>query len=422
MIDEARVILNIAFGVGVGFFIGLQREHAHTERGGDGGVFAGERTFSLLALAGALAALISEQLQAPMVFLIAIVFVALLSVSAYTVEAIRHGRRGITTEVAVLITVLIGGLSYWGYFILAGALGVIVTFILTIKLETDRFAQALTREDIFAVLQFAIITAVVLPVLPNRAFWDAPFDVLNPFNIWLMVVFISAINFLGYVLIKTLGTDSGLSLTGIVGGLVSSTAVTLGFSHLSKEDSKLGRPLAVAIVASWVMMFPRVLVLVGVINVELVADLWLPLSLTALAALGHALFLFFSQSKGKGKSVDFSNPFDLMSALRFGLLYALVLLIARTAQIYFGDSGVLLASAVSGLAGMDAITLSMSELSRSGGLSLNIAAQALVFAVISNTVTKGGIVFALGSPELRKAVWPGVMLIFIAGMGAVFLL
>lgn len=422
MIDEARVILNIAFGVGVGFFIGLQREHAHTERGGDGGVFAGERTFSLLALAGALAALISEQLQAPMVFLIAIVFVALLSVSAYTVEAIRHGRRGITTEVAVLITVLIGGLSYWGYFILAGALGVIVTFILTIKLETDRFAQALTREDIFAVLQFAIITAVVLPVLPNRAFWDAPFDVLNPFNIWLMVVFISAINFLGYVLIKTLGTDSGLSLTGIVGGLVSSTAVTLGFSHLSKEDSKLGRPLAVAIVASWVMMFPRVLVLVGVINVELVADLWLPLSLTALAALGHALFLFFSQSKGKGKSVDFSNPFDLMSALRFGLLYALVLLIARTAQIYFGDSGVLLASAVSGLAGMDAITLSMSELSRNGGLSLNIAAQALVFAVISNTVTKGGIVFALGSPELRKAVWPGVALIFIAGMGAVFLL
>jgi len=422
MIDEARVILNIAFGVGIGFFIGLQREHAHSERVGEGGVFAGERTFSLLALIGALAALISDELQSPSIFLIVIAVIGLLSVSAYTVTSIKHDRRGITTEVAVLITILIGGLAYWGYFILAGALGVIVTFILSIKIETDRFARAVTREDIFAALQFAIISIVVLPVLPNQSFWGPPFDVLNPFNIWLMVVFISAINFLGYVLIKTLGTESGLSLTGIVGGLVSSTAVTLGFSQRSKSDSKLGRPLAVAIVASWVMMFPRVLVLVGVINIELLSDLWLPILLAAIAALAHALYLYFSQSQGKAKSVDFANPFDLMSALRFGFLYALVLLIARTAQIYFGDSGVLIASAVSGLAGMDAITLSMSELSRNGGLSLDIAAQAIVIAILSNTLAKGGIVFALGSLELRKAVWPTVALIILAGLAAIFLL
>jgi uncharacterized membrane protein (DUF4010 family) len=170
------------------------------------------------------------------------------------------------------------------------------------------------------------------------------------------------------------------------------------------------------------MMFPRVLVLVGVINIELLSDLWLPILLAAIAALAHALYLYFSQSQGKAKSVDFANPFDLMSALRFGFLYALVLLIARTAQIYFGDSGVLIASAVSGLAGMDAITLSMSELSRNGGLSLDIAAQAIVIAILSNTLAKGGIVFALGSLELRKAVWPTVALIILAGLAAIFLL
>ncbi len=422
LIDETRVILNIFVGAAIGFFIGLQREHAHSDRGTDGGVFAGERTFALLAVAGSLAAMISDQLQSPSIFVITILFVALLSTSAYTVEAVRHGRRGITTEVAVLISMLIGGLSYWGHLVLAGALGVTVTLILSIKLETQRLARTLTREDIFTVLQFAIVTAVVLPLLPNQSFWPAPFDVLNPFNIWLMVVFISAINFLGYVLIKVLGTESGLSITGILGGMVSSTAVTLGFAERSKTDSKLVRMLAVAIVASWMMMFPRVLVLVGVVNADLLAKLWLPISAAALAALGHGLYLYYSQRKKKSKGVDFSNPFDLVSAIRFGLLYALVLLVSRTAQTYFGDSGVLVASALSGLVGMDAITLSIAELSRSGGLSLAVAARAIIVAILFNTLAKGGIVYSLGSKKLRKAVLPGLALILIVGLISVLIL
>lgn len=416
---NADLFLRFGVAMALGFLIGLQREHSYGERGAQ--IFAGERTLALLGLSGALAALASDVFAMPLIFFGVLLFTAVLAGAAYVIEA-REGRIGITTEVAVLIVVLLGGLCYWGYLTLAAAAGIATTVILSLKIETDRLVRALTRQDIFAALQFAVITAIVLPILPDQAPWPPPFDVLNPFKIWLMVVLISGIGFLGYVLIKLVGTHRGIGITGFLGGLVSSTAVTLSFSQRSQAESKLARQLALAIIIAWTMMFPRILIEVLVVHRELLSAVGPPILAAGLAALAYSLYLFISARSKESSDLEFSNPFDLSAALKFGLLYAVILLITRSAQIYSGETGVLVSSFISGLADVDAITLSMSELSRSGGLSLDIASQAIVIAAMANTLVKGGIVLSMGAAALRKALWPGLLLIVGAGVGTAFLL
>lgn len=413
--------LFLRFGVALalGFLIGLQREHSHGAGGKE--IFAGERTFALLGLSGGLAALASDEFGLPLIFFGVLLFVAVLAGAAYVIEA-RQGRVGITTEVAVLIVVLLGGLCYWGYLTLAAAVGIATTVILSLKLETDRFVRTLTRQDMFAALQFAVITAIVLPILPNAAPWPPPFDVLNPFKIWLMVVFISGIGFLGYTLIKIVGTQRGIGLTGFLGGLVSSTAVTLSFSQRSQSEKQLAKPLALAIIVAWTMMFPRVLIEVGVVNPALLKAVWLPIAAAGLVALLYSLYLFFSARSDEVSDLEFNNPIDLGSAVKFGLLYGLVLLITRSAQVYSGEAGVLVSSFISGLADVDAITLSMSELSANGGLSASVASRAIVIAVMANTLVKGGIVLSTAAAALRRSIWPGLALILIVGVGMAFLI
>ena len=416
--DELTLFVRFGTALAIGFFVGLQREFSH---GGEGKTIpAGERTFALLALSGALAAMASEQFAQPLIFFGLLLAVGLLVVAGYVFKA-QNGHFGMTTEAAILVTVLLGGLCYWNYVGLAIAIGVVTTVLLSIKWETDQLVEALTRQDIIAALQFAAITAIVLPILPNQSLLPPPFDVLNPFQIWLMVVFISGISFLGYVLIKLMGTEHGIGVTGLLGGLVSSTAVTLSFARRSAKESRIVQALAIAIVAAWAIMFGRIAFQVAVLNMELLRMAWLPLAASGLAGFGFAAYLFFSRrSAGRGK-VEFSNPFNLGEALRFGVLYAAILLIARSAQLYLGDQGVLLSSFLSGFSDVNAITLTLAQLSRDGGLSLEVATQGLVIAAVTNTLFKGLLVFRLGSPSLRRAVTPGLILILAVGVAVVFL-
>lgn len=416
--NEWQLFLRFGAALAIGFSIGLQREWAH---GGIGKTIpAGERTFALLALSGCLAAMASDQFSQPLIFFGLLLSVGLLVVVGYYFEA-GERRVGMTTEAAILITVLLGGLSYWGYLTLAVALGVATTLLLSLKLETDKLVEALTREDVFAALQFAVISAIVLPVLPNESLLPPPFDVLNPFKIWLMVVFISGISFLAYVLIKLMGSERGVGVTGFLGGLVSSTAVTLSMTQRSKKESRLSRAYAFAIMLAWAVMFPRVLIQIGVLNANLLREIWLPLSLAGIAGVAYALFLYVARRKLGTDRVKFSNPFDLPAALRFGLLYAFILLISRSAQLYLGDAGVLLASFLAGFADVNAIVLGLAELSASGGLNLEIAALGVVVAVMTNTLVKGGIVLTGGAPALRRAIWPGLVLVLVVGLGVVLL-
>lgn len=406
------LFLRFATALAIGFLIGLQREVALSK---ERSLVAGERTTSLLSLGGAIAAMLAEQYAAPYLLVAFMGLVTIFAALGYFSESWKRERIGITSEVSSLIAMMIGVLCYQGELGLAVALGIATTVVLSLKVQTDQFVRALSREELYAALQLAVISAIVLPVLPNQALADPPFDVLNPFNIWLMVVFISAINFSGYVFARVVG-QQGIELSGFVGGMVSSTAVTLGFSERSKEEPKLARSFGVAIIISWTVMYARMLVLVWVINRELFNHAWMPLLISGLVGLAYARFLVFRGRISEKGNINLRNPLNLASAIRFGLLFTIVLLISRAAQFYFGDVGILVSSLFSGLANVNAVTLTVAELSRSGSLDLEIAAQALLFAIVSNLVSKGGIVIAGGDKQLRKILLPGLALMLVTAI------
>ena len=416
-----QVDLFLRFGVAlaIGFMIGLQREYAFRVKQQE--LLAGERTFALMALAGSLAAMMADIFDSSLAFLGVIFVVGIFTAIAYFIDAWR-GQVGLTTEIAILITVLIGALCYWDHLALAAALGIITTVLLSVKIETDRLVSVLTREDIFAALQFAVISLVILPVLPKESNLPPPFDVLSPFRIWLMVVFISGINFIGYFAIKFVGPERGIGLTGLLGGLVSSTGVTLGFSERSNRESSLAKPFSLAIMISWTVMFARVLVEVGVLNLELLQLVWPPIAAAGVVGLLYCVYLHLSQRTTEKDTLEFSNPFDLVSAIKFGLLYAVILLVARAAQLYFGETGVYISSLVSGLADVDAITISLAQLSIEGTVSEVVAAQSIVIATIANTIAKGAIVIIGGAYLLKRALLPGMLLVLVTAVIVTYLL
>jgi uncharacterized membrane protein (DUF4010 family) len=238
-----------------------------------------------------------------------------------------------------------------------------------------------------------------------------------------MVVLISGISFLGYVLVKVVGSQRGVGLTGLLGGLVSSTAVTLSFSQRSQKDVQLAKPFALAITIAWTVMFARVLVVVGALSLPLLQVVWLPITAAGLAGLAYGAYLYFAPHVDEeAEEVSVTNPFELGPAVTFGLLYGVILLVSRAAQLYFGDTGVYISSILSGLADVDAITLSMAELSGQGALTLETAARAITFAAMSNTVVKGSIVLSSGSPSLRRAFLPGFLLMLVTGVSVAILL
>ena len=232
------------FGVAlfIGLLVGLQREFAHDlDSETHDKNFAGVRTFALLGLLGCTGAYLDELFSSGWIFVAIFAGSISLVAVAYFISA-SGGKLGMTTEVAAVMTILVGALCFWDQLALAVAIGVVMAALLSFKLELHGFAERLTREDIIAALKFALITAIVLPILPNESFWPPPFDVLNPYRIWLMVVFISGISFLGYVLFKLVGARRGTTLTGLLGGLVSSTATTLSFSERSRKNINLAKP------------------------------------------------------------------------------------------------------------------------------------------------------------------------------------
>jgi uncharacterized membrane protein (DUF4010 family) len=237
-------------------------------------------------------------------------------------------------------------------------------------------------------------------LLPDQGY--GPYDVLNPRAIWLMVIFISGINFAGYLLSKMLEARRGILLTGLVGGLASSTAVTLGFSQRSRDEPRLARAFVLGIAAASVLMFGRVWIEALAVNPKLAEDLLIPLGVPLVVGVAWCLYLYFSERPTEPGQVTFSNPFQLEPAIKFGLFFAGVLLLAEWTQDTLGSAGVYLSSLASGLTDVDAITLSMARLSDSGDIAADVAARAVVLATVSNTLVKGGMVLTLGASALRR--------------------
>lgn len=419
--EQTELYYRFGVALGIGFLVGLQREFAHQKPQRE--IFAGERTFALMGLVGCGAAMAADVLESPWAFVGIVMLLGIMIAIAYFVVAWRHEAIGLTSETAALVVVFAGALCYWGYLVLAVAITVATTVILALKLETDTLVRRISREDVYATLKFAVITAIILPILPNRPLGPPPLDVLNPHKIWLMVIFISGISFFGYLLMKVVGVRQGIGLTGLLGGLASSTAVTLSFARRSQEE-ELAKPFALAITVAWAVMFARVLVEVAALNAALLKELWPPMVAAGAVGLAYCAYLYFSQRPDQEGGVEVSNPFELGPAIKFGLIYGAILLVSKVAQVYLGDTGIYLSSAVSGAADVDAITLSMAELSQAsnGSVSQDTAARAIMLATMSNTVVKGGIVLWSGSPSLRRVILPGLLLILVIGTGTAFLL
>lgn len=418
-VDLVSLFYRFGAALAIGILIGLQREYAHepVEE-----IAAGVRTFALLGLAGCLAALLADRLALPAVFLGIVLLLGGFVAVSYAITA-WLGDIGMTTEVAAVLTILLGSLCYRGEVALAVALAVTIIVLLSLKLELHAFAHRLKQEDVYATLRFAIISVLILPILPNRSFGPPPFDVLNPYKIWLMVVFISGISFVGYLLNQLVDARRGIPLAGLLGGLVSSTAVTLTFTERSRREPALTQPLALGIIIAWTVMFGRVFVEVATLNLPLLAVVWQPLLAAAVVGALFCAGLYFAHRDDGEGHVSFTNPFELRSAIRFGLLYAIILLVSRAAQMFLGAGGLYLSSVLAGLTDVDAITLSMAELSQaSGSLDVETAARAITLATMSNTLVKGGLVLMGGSMGLRRYLAPALALILLAGVGVAFLI
>ncbi len=407
------------FGIalGLGMLIGLERERTR----GEIQSFAGVRTFSLAALLGAVCVYAAERSGLP--WIIGLVFLALIAlvIVAYQAAA-KKGQTGATTEVSLIITFLAGCLCAWGEPGVAGAIAVVTMLLLALKGWLHNLAKRIEASDVEATLKFAIITLIVLPLVPDTNFGPAGLEVINPYKTWLMVVLIAGLNFVGYILVKVLGRVHGLGITGLLGGLVSSTAVTLGFSQRSRTEPDLAPVLALAILLAWTVMFFRVVVEVAVVNFDLAKSLVLGMSLMGSVSLVICLLLWRrGRSKVQAEVQSGHNPFELGDAIKFGVLFAVVIFAASAAQVYFGDTGLYVAGALAGLTDVDAIALSMANLAAQDPASSAAASRTIVIAVISNTMVKCGMVIWLGAPSLRKTIIPVTVALALAGVAAAYL-
>lgn len=414
---ELNTAWEFGSALGLGVLIGMERQRTLAEKE----TFAGVRTFSLVALFGSVSVYASEQSGLPWLLGLIFLAIAALVITAYNATA-RKDDIGATTEVSVLLTFFVGCICAWGQVGIAGALTVVTMVLLSLKNWLHNLAQRIEPSDVEATLKFAIITLIILPLVPNTNYGPVGLEVINPYKTWLMVVLIAGLNFIGYILVKVLGREHGFGITGLLGGLVSSTAVTLGFSQRSRVEPDLTPVLALAIVLSWTVMFFRVVVEVGVVNFSLARSLVLGMLLMGAVSLGISLFLW---RKGRSREMveveSGHNPFELGGAIKFGGLFAVVIFVASAAQVYFGDTGLYVAGALAGLTDVDAIALSMANLAQQDPASSVAAARTIVIAVISNTMVKCGMVIWLGAPSMRRTMIPITTALALAGVGAAFL-
>lgn len=406
----------LSFGLALfaGFLIGLEREQsAVAEDRAPGSFMGGARTFPIVAMMGAISALLSRHFGIWIVVLPFLAVIVYVGISYYS-DVTRDNDHGLSSEASLALTFLLGVFAASEGLVkpierkifVVLAISVITTLLLSVKSPLRRFAAKATQEDVLATVKFLVIAVVALPLLPDKNY--GPLDVLNPYKIGLMIVLIAGVSFVGYVAIRVLGPGRGLGITGLVGGLASSTAVTLGFSRRAKEEPALAPACALAVVLASTVMYARIMVLVAVINMDLLSRLAVPVSVMMLCSTG-ASYVIYRETKKETPSqhheskIDVGNPFELRTAVGLGILFALVLFISKAAVTYGGAGGTYLTGLLAGSTDLDAVTLSMANLAKKG-LSSDIAVTTILIGIFSNTVVKGGMAFTLGGKPLGKRV------------------
>jgi len=389
--------------------IGLERERTPTAK-------AGLRTFTLVALFGTLAALLSDQTGTAWVLAGGLLVVGGMMVAANARAPNSNGDPNTTTVAAIALCYGLGAMVWYGYHQLAVILAVVATVLLYFKTELHGITHSLTRRDLVSFLQFAVLSLVILPILPNQDY--GPYHALNPYHIWWMVVLISGISLAGYAALRIAGQRHGTPLMGLLGGLASSTATTLVFARHARANVALIPVSVVVILLANLVVLVRLVVITAVVSPRLLPAL-LPVLGAGLAVglLGTALYWRSLRDQAEPPDLALNNPTEIRTALGFGLIYAAVLFAAAWLSDYAGSLGLYVVALVSGLTDVDAITLSSLRLFEQDTLAQGQVVTAVTLAFIANMVFKFGLILFAGGAMLARKTAVG-MLSMVLGVAA----
>jgi uncharacterized membrane protein (DUF4010 family) len=390
---NAEVISALSLAIGLGLLIGLQRQHAGSE-------FGGIRTFPLISLLGAVCGLLAPGWGGIVVAggLVAIAMTTLVS-NLRRPNSDTEGA-GQTTEAAALLTFATGSLLTTEYQPYAIAVAGLTAVLLHAKTLLHRFAGKLTERDLQAIMRFAVVSLIVLPLVPDTEF--GPYRVLNPRNIWWMVVLIVGIGLAGYVSIRIFGERAGGWLSGILGGLVSSTATTVAYARRVRENADAATLAAFVIVVASTVAAARVIVEVVIIAPSVARVIAVPLGIFLALMILISLAVARRSKSDNNEMPEPGNPAELTSALVFAAIYAVITLASVAAKDYFGASALYGVALISGFVDVDAITLSTARQATEGGIGTPTAWRVILVASLINLLFKAGIAGLLGSGRLAK--------------------
>lgn len=414
---DADIMLRLGAALLIGLLIGLERgwqDRAMKE----GERVAGFRTCAIVSLLGAVGSLLAAHFGG-LVIAALLIALALLLAAGYWRAMAASGDLSVTTMIAVLAAFGLGALAGIGEILASAAAAVAVTLLLGLKPELHGLLQKIERAELMATLRLLVITLAVLPLLPNEGY--GPWQALNPYKLWWMVVLIAGISYVGYFAMRLAGAQRGALLTGLLGGLASSTAATVTLARLARERPQNAPLLAASAVLAATVMFPRLAVLVALLAPAVLRDVaiaFVPAMVAGLIAVGLLGW------KARGAQADTSgfmpaNPLNLRMALQFGLLLTALSLAVRAAEEWLGQAGLLALAAVSGIADADAIILSLTSEWDPARLDGHIMAAAVLIAAGVNTAVKAVLAFTVGGPRMGTLTASGHGAMLLAG-GAAF--
>ena len=400
MVQEYQIVIHLLSALAIGLLIGIERGWSGRKEE-EGARIAGMRTFSLIGLLGGVAAEVSNILGEWIIVAFIIAITALIIVG-HIFETRKSGDIGTTTAFSMMLTFLLAVWAALGFYVYALGASVLVVALLGMKPVLHKWLKNIETEEVYAGIKLLIISVILLPLLPNEGY--GPWEALNPYWIWWMVVLICGISFVGYFAIKHIGNRMGTLVTSITGGLASSTAVTLSLAQFARQY-KIKNLFTGGVMIASSIMFIRVMVEVAVVNASLLHPLWIPILLMFLSVLGGGYFLWKQNTDvGQEPELKLDNPFKITMAIKFGALLAFIMVLAAAMQEWFGDQGIYMLSIVSGLADVDAITISLSRLAL-GELSEQVAVMGIVLASGMNTIVKGFIfAFFVGYKESLQLI------------------
>jgi uncharacterized membrane protein (DUF4010 family) len=394
--NQEELLTRLGLALAIGFLIGVERGWRSREEA-EGERAAGLRTFALTGLSGGLWALLAEEVGDVVFAAGFLAFAAAITLFRWR-ETEHEGRFGATTVVAAFLTFALGAYAIVGDMIAAAAGAVATAALLAAKEVLHTWLKALSWEELRAALILLAMSFVVLPVLPDEGY--GPYEALNPYSLWLMTIVVAGVSFIGYVAVKVAGTRYGTLIAGVAGGLVSSTVTTLDLARKAKAAPANARMFLAGAIAASVTMFGRVGIVVVLFGPSLLERLAAPLAAAAVVLIAAALVLIAPWAKteqmSEGEGAQLKNPFDLREALGFAALLAVILVLSKALTAMFGAEGSVGLAAVAGIADVDAITLSMTQLAGSGGSSALEAALAILVAVAANSLSKSALAIFAG--------------------------